>query len=206
MGAGCCISDSKRAASRPALEQGAFTPPPPSRRFLSSPSSPRSPTGGHPTSPIHKWRISSKGARVRASGSTNRHPPSAFRAPPPPPSGATTRPAPTASCQLRLRLQRLCNRRLLFPKCSLPCVQQVLQALAALPPVQQGWAESGGGGVWDPKVCVPKMARPDFPDCKFRFFPRLSLCSGGGGGFSECSCADVCLLFVTSTPHVSVWG
>ena len=40
----------------------------------------------------------------------------------------------------------------------------------------------GGGGVWDPKVCVPKMARSDFPDCKFRFFPRWSLWSGEGGG------------------------
>ena len=29
---------------------------------------------------------------------------------------------------------------------------------------------------------VPKMARPDFPDCKFRFFPRWSLWSAGGGG------------------------
>ena len=28
---------------------------------------------------------------------------------------------------------------------------------------------------------VPKMARPDFPNCKFRFFPRCSLWSGGGG-------------------------
>ena len=40
----------------------------------------------------------------------------------------------------------------------------------------------GGEGVWDPKVCVPKRARPDFPNCKFRFFPRWSLWSGGGGG------------------------
>ena len=41
--------------------------------------------------------------------------------------------------------------------------------------------EGGEGGVWDPKVCVPKMARPDFPSRKFRFFPRWSLWSGGGG-------------------------
>ena len=33
----------------------------------------------------------------------------------------------------------------------------------------------GGGGVWDPKVCVPKMAQSEFPNCKFRFFPRRSL-------------------------------
>ena len=44
---------------------------------------------------------------------------------------------------------------------------------------------SGGGGVWDPKVCVPTMACSDFRCCKFRFFPRWSLWSGrpeGGGG------------------------
>ena len=35
--------------------------------------------------------------------------------------------------------------------------------------------EEGGGG------CVPKMARPDFPYFKCRFFPRWSLWSGGGG-------------------------
>ena len=39
-----------------------------------------------------------------------------------------------------------------------------------------------GGGIWDPKVCVPKMARSDFPNGKFRFFPRWSLWSGGKGG------------------------
>ena len=31
------------------------------------------------------------------------------------------------------------------------------------------------------KVCVPKMAPPDFPNRKFRFFPRWSLWSEGGG-------------------------
>ena len=35
-------------------------------------------------------------------------------------------------------------------------------------------------GVWDPKL-VRKMAPPDFPDGKLRFFPRWSLWSGGGG-------------------------
>ena len=39
----------------------------------------------------------------------------------------------------------------------------------------------GGGGVWDPKVCVPKMARQDIPNGEFQFFPRWSLWSGGGG-------------------------
>ena len=37
----------------------------------------------------------------------------------------------------------------------------------------------GGEGVWNPKVCVPKMARQDFPSCEFHFFPRWSLWSGG---------------------------
>ena len=44
----------------------------------------------------------------------------------------------------------------------------------------QGSIRTGGGGVWDQKVCAPKMARPDFPFCKFRFFPRWSLGSGEG--------------------------
>ena len=39
-----------------------------------------------------------------------------------------------------------------------------------------------GGGVWDPTVCVPKMARSDFPNSKFHFFPRWSPWSGAGGG------------------------
>ena len=42
----------------------------------------------------------------------------------------------------------------------------------------------GRKGVWDPKVCVPEMARQDFPNGKFRFFPRWLLWSGGGGGWS----------------------
>ena len=47
--------------------------------------------------------------------------------------------------------------------------------------------EREGGGGWGgglgrgAKVCVPKIARSDFPDCKFRFFPRWSLWSGFGG-------------------------
>ena len=40
-------------------------------------------------------------------------------------------------------------------------------------------------GVWDRKACVPKMARPDFPNGKFRFFPRWSLWSGRGGGLAQ---------------------
>ena len=40
----------------------------------------------------------------------------------------------------------------------------------------------GGEGVLDPKLDVPIMASPDFPYCKFRFFPLWSLWSGEGGG------------------------
>ena len=40
----------------------------------------------------------------------------------------------------------------------------------------------GGAGGWDPKVCVPKMTQQDFPNGKFRCFPRWSLWSGGEGG------------------------
>ena len=42
-------------------------------------------------------------------------------------------------------------------------------------------SRGGGEGVLDPKLGVPKMARPDFPSCKFRFFPLWSLWSGEGG-------------------------
>ena len=51
------------------------------------------------------------------------------------------------------------------------------------PPAQGSFR--GGGGGWGPTVRVPKMAPPDFPDCKFRFLPRWSLWSGGGGGWSR---------------------
>ena len=37
----------------------------------------------------------------------------------------------------------------------------------------------GGGGRGNPKVCAPKMTRPDFPSCKFR---AVVLVAGGGGG------------------------
>ena len=61
------------------------------------------------------------------------------------------------------------------------------------PPHTHTWVRAGGGGfnpkdaleegggVRDPKVCVPKIVRPDFPDGTFCFFPRWSLWSGGGG-------------------------
>ena len=39
----------------------------------------------------------------------------------------------------------------------------------------------GGGGVWAPKGCAPKMARPDGPNGKCHVFPRWSLWSRGGG-------------------------
>ena len=37
----------------------------------------------------------------------------------------------------------------------------------------------GGGGGLGPKICVPKMAQPDFPCRTFYFFPLWSLWSGG---------------------------
>ena len=33
-----------------------------------------------------------------------------------------------------------------------------------------------GGGVWDPQLCLPKMARQDFPSC------TVTLVWRGGGG------------------------
>ena len=48
---------------------------------------------------------------------------------------------------------------------------------------QRSVRSGGGGGVfWEPKVCVQKIAPPDFLSCKFRFSPRWSLWSWGGGG------------------------
>ena len=55
---------------------------------------------------------------------------------------------------------------------------------ATVPPIPQRnghQKRGGGGGVWDRKVCAPKMARPDFPFCKFYFFPQWPLWLGGGG-------------------------
>ena len=60
-----------------------------------------------------------------------------------------------------------------------------LHAFPSFPSAREVVEEKAAGGVWDPKICVPKMARPDFPFCKFRFFPRWSLWSGGAGGGSR---------------------
>ena len=48
----------------------------------------------------------------------------------------------------------------------------------------EGITIGGGGRVWDPKVCVSKVARQSFPCCKFRFFSTLVWRGGvrGGGG------------------------
>ena len=52
------------------------------------------------------------------------------------------------------------------------------------PPPQPGKYEGGrGGGGLGPKSVGTKMARLDFPNDTFCFFPRWSLWSGGGGGF-----------------------
>ena len=63
------------------------------------------------------------------------------------------------------------------------------------PPV--GWGGGGegsirrgarGGGIWDPKVRVPKMAQPDFPDGTFRFSHDGHFGPEGGGGvFLRCT-------------------
>ena len=49
-----------------------------------------------------------------------------------------------------------------------------------------GWGrnvlEQRIGGEGGANVRVPKMAQSDFPNGKFRFFPRWSLWSWGGGG------------------------
>ena len=45
-----------------------------------------------------------------------------------------------------------------------------------------GLLERGGkGGVWDPKVCVPKMAPQDFPNFVFSHDGHFGLRGGGGG-------------------------
>ena len=41
---------------------------------------------------------------------------------------------------------------------------------------------AGGGGLWDPKVRVPKIARPDVPDVNFVFSRDGHFGLGGGGG------------------------
>ena len=43
--------------------------------------------------------------------------------------------------------------------------------------------ERGGGGVWNPKVCVPKKAQIDISFCKFPFFPTMK--SGSWGGLAQ---------------------
>ena len=43
----------------------------------------------------------------------------------------------------------------------------------------------GGGGVWDPQICAPKMAPSGFPSSKTRFFPRCHFGRGGGGVAKE---------------------
>ena len=39
----------------------------------------------------------------------------------------------------------------------------------------EGWIRRERGGVWNPKVCVPKMAQINISFWKFLFFPRRSL-------------------------------
>ena len=44
-----------------------------------------------------------------------------------------------------------------------------------------GSLEPGGGGIWDPEICVLKMARKDFPYCRFRFCPTMATLVWRGG-------------------------
>ena len=51
--------------------------------------------------------------------------------------------------------------------------------------LEGGVGGGGGRGVWDPKVCVPKMAQTKLSFGKFHFpplFPHLNNFGGGGGG------------------------
>ena len=63
--------------------------------------------------------------------------------------------------------------------------------------------EGGGEGIWVPKIYVPKLARSDFPDCKFRFLPRWSLWSGGGGGRGG-ACPAVVAVLMSLWPGVVI--
>ena len=49
---------------------------------------------------------------------------------------------------------------------------------------RQGSIRKGGGGVWDPKVCAPKMARLDFPFNRFRFSHDGHFGPGESNGWS----------------------
>ena len=51
-------------------------------------------------------------------------------------------------------------------------------------PSPRGVSEGGGEGVWDPKVCVPKMARQDLPVVNFVF-------SHDGGARSRCATSQL---------------
>ena len=42
----------------------------------------------------------------------------------------------------------------------------------------------GGGGIWDPNVCVPKMARPDFPNNECRSVSTMATLAGEGSSYA----------------------
>ena len=49
----------------------------------------------------------------------------------------------------------------------------------------------GRRGVWNPKICVPKIAQTNSSFCKFHFFPTMkSGTRGGGGGWHKASVSD----------------
>ena len=80
--------------------------------------------------------------------------------------------------------------------CGLPSVHGTLgppqaeQIMLTAGPMAREMFERGG----DPKVCVPKMARQDFPCSQCRVFPQWSLWSGGAGGGVTPPPPAVCVL------------
>ena len=57
------------------------------------------------------------------------------------------------------------------------------------------WVQRGGGGSWNPKVCVPKMAQINMSFCKFHFFP------GGNGCTVRARCAPFGAISQLSAPN-----
>ena len=51
----------------------------------------------------------------------------------------------------------------------------------------KGGEERGREGVWNPKICAPKMAHNNFSHCKSHFFP-LQIWDQGPGGPSSYGC------------------
>ena len=65
-----------------------------------------------------------------------------------------------------------------------PAHPRNLRRVSPIPHTSDVLEEEGGGGVWNPKLCVPKMAQPDFLICKCQFFSMMVTLVGGQGGGS----------------------